>query len=169
MHEKINITEELGKLERMKQSGFLSDLELTQAKSALLSSNKVQQANEEHLESLRVKTALNQLDANWDYAQDQYKVTGRYGVRYLPTKLSATVVGVLPTIAAAVIAYVCLSPSSNLAPDNPLRSAGPAISVFMTLYSIWTAQKHYQIVLAYEKAKAEYHSERSRIRYQRKS
>jgi hypothetical protein len=165
VQENVNISRELNNLERMKHSGALSDLEFTQAKQALLSSNNMQEA---YLESLRVKTALNHLDTNWQYEQDQYKVVGRYGIRYLPTRLNSIMLGAMPTIGAMVIIYVCLSPTSNLALNNPMRSIGPFIGVAMIVYSLWKAQMHYKIALAYEKAKTHYNAERIRLRYQKK-
>jgi hypothetical protein len=157
----MNITDELSKLEHMKQSNFLNELEFLQAKTALLT-------NDKHLESLRIKTALNQLDMEWQYAQENYKVTGRYGVRFIPTKLSAIILGSLPTIGGILIVYVGLSPTSNLDPDSFLRAFAPIAGIALSLFSLWKARAHYLIAQAYEKARAAYNSERARIRYQRR-
>jgi hypothetical protein len=157
----MNITDELSKLERMKQNNFLNEFEFSQAKTALL-------ANDKHLESLRIKTALNQLDIEWQYAQEDYKVTGRYGIRYIPTKLSAIILGVLPTIGGILIVYVGLSPTSNLDPNSPVRSFAPVAGIALSLFALWKARAHYLIAQAYEKARIAYNSERARIRYQRR-
>jgi hypothetical protein len=157
----MNITDELSKLEHMKQSNFLNELEFSQAKTALL-------ANDKHLESLRIKTALNQLDMEWQYAQENYKVTGRYGVRFIPTKLSAIIYGLLPTIGGILLVYVGLSPTSNLDPNSPMRSFAPVAGIALSLFSLWNARTHYLTAQAYEKARAAYNSERARIRYQRR-
>jgi hypothetical protein len=157
----MNITDELSKLERMKQNSFLNELEFAQAKTSLL-------ANDKHLESLRIKTALNQLDTEWQYAQEDYKVTGRYGIRYIPTKLSAITLGALPTIAGILVTYVGLSPTSKLDPDSSLRSFAPIAGIALSLFALWKARAHYLIAQAYEKARAAYNSERARVRYQRR-
>jgi hypothetical protein len=157
----MSIADELSKLEHMKQSNFLNELEFSQAKTALL-------ANDKHLESLRIKTALNQLDMEWQYAQENYKVTGRYGVRFIPTKLSAIIYGLLPTIGGILLVYVGLSPTSNLDPNSPMRSFAPVAGIALSLFSLWNARTHYLTAQAYEKARAAYNSERARIRYQRR-
>jgi hypothetical protein len=123
---------------------------------------------EKLLERLQVKTALNQLDAAWQDAQDEYTVPGRYGTRYRPTKFDAIFMAVIPPAAGIFITFLGISPSSRLEPDHILRSIGPFLGIGLALISLWTARRHYQIALAYEQAKAAYHAERSRIRYQRK-
>jgi hypothetical protein len=162
----MDLIEELQKLQQMRQSKLLTELEFTQVKAALLSKHS-QQKTSEQLEIARQQTALSQLELNWQLAQEDYRVTGRYGTRYIPKKSDAILIGLMPTIGGLVILYVCLSPTSNLDPSNPMRTFGPIASLAMIAYSLWKAREYYGIARAYAEARANYNAQRARIRYQK--
>jgi hypothetical protein len=141
--------------------------EYTADRAQILQHLKSGNVPEKFSEHLQVKTALNQLDAAWQEAQEDYTVPGKYGTRYRPTKSHAIFIGVVPTMAGIFITFLSISPSSRLEPDHVLRSIGPFLGIGLALACLWTARVHYRIAVAYEQAKADYHAERIRIRYQR--
>jgi hypothetical protein len=85
----MTLADELKKLEELRWNGTLSDAEFAQAKAALLA--KLEQSAEgaaglgEQLAEIRYQNELARLDREWESEKEKYVLTGRHGVRYLPS------------------------------------------------------------------------------------
>ena len=87
----MSLPEEIEKLQRLRQSGALTDEEFAQAKAAVLNASmdarpEPSPASEEHLRTIELQNELARLDREWDMEREQYMSTTKYGKRYVPTE-----------------------------------------------------------------------------------
>ena len=85
----MSLADELTKLEELRRSGALTDAEFGQAKAALLAAPAGNGATDNlaaQLGEVRFQNELARVDREWGIEKEKYKLTGRYGARYLPTK-----------------------------------------------------------------------------------
>jgi hypothetical protein len=87
----MSIADELTKLEELRRSGALSDVEFAKAKAALLSGSSGQteqplaQHLSEQLAEVKHQNELARIDREWEIEQAQYLIVDRYGGRHIPT------------------------------------------------------------------------------------
>jgi hypothetical protein len=93
----MSIAEELSKLQRVHETGGLTDDEFAAAKAAVLGSTKMDSelAMAAHFDALKVQSDLERLEHEWETERQQYMLRSKYGQRYVPTRAMSIVVGVV--------------------------------------------------------------------------
>lgn len=83
----MSLSDEIERLQRLRQSGALTDEEFARAKAAVLDAGlEPDSAASEHLERIEWQNELARLDREWDMEREQYMSTTKYGKRYVPTE-----------------------------------------------------------------------------------
>ncbi|WP_157606277.1 SHOCT domain-containing protein [Schlesneria paludicola] len=142
----MSLTDELQKLEQLRQNGTLTEDEFTRAKSLLLATPaptlEVNPAIETQLSQLRHLSELERIDREWSIERRQYEVVGRYGRRYVPStgESLATILlgGTLGTLWTAG-AIVVTSATSSIGLQVSDRTIGayllPGVGILVILIS----------------------------------
>jgi hypothetical protein len=89
----MSISDELERLETLRQSGTLTQEEFQRAKERVLSAPPVESSQQ--LEEIKTQNAIAQLDREWELERENYMMTGRYGNRYLPKTESSIAGGII--------------------------------------------------------------------------
>lgn len=87
----MSLSDEIERLQRLRQSGALTDEEFARAKAAVLDASldarpEPSPASEEHLRQIELQNELARLDREWDMEREQYMSTTKYGEKYVPTE-----------------------------------------------------------------------------------
>ena len=91
----MSITDELHRLQKLRESGALTDEEFAAAKARVLDGRAADgSAVEGHLAEIKHQNDLAQLDREWAMEREQYMVAGRYGYRYLPNRGTSLIGGI---------------------------------------------------------------------------
>jgi hypothetical protein len=99
----MNLSEEIAKLQKMHETGTLTDEEFSRAKKSVLDSaevaeNRLQTETQQTLRQVQIRTAHLENDRAWEEERKRFLYRYRNGVTYLPTRASANnkvAVGVL--------------------------------------------------------------------------
>lgn len=123
----------------------------------------------------RLENELNRLDINWEREKEGYKVSGRYGHRYLPTKGSSVgqglvlgVFGSLWTVFAFGITtgFTWSLSEDTFGPPPIIRILFPLFGVVFVIFGVASAVKAYQNAEGYEQAEQRYLSRKEQLRRQ---
>jgi hypothetical protein len=85
----MSLADDLVKLEELRRTGALTEEEFATAKGNLLAgespTNDAAERLGQQLAEVRYQNELARLDREWANEKEKYMLTGRYGLRYLPT------------------------------------------------------------------------------------
>ena len=173
----MSLSDELLKLEQLRQQGVLDNTEFAQAKAALLAAPNTAMDNSAAL----VKEAeLARIDREWEMEKSQYMIATRgrysYGQPRVPSRAAAVVTGVFGAGFGAVWIFmsVGITSSFGLATSNQFNKLGfdpfaiigtifPLLGVGIILSTIWAAVSEYKKAGEYEIAYKAYLEHRSKI------
>jgi hypothetical protein len=85
----MSLADEIKKLEELHRSGALTNEEFVKAKVAIIEATAGDTTTGNfaaQLGEIRHQAELSRIDREWEIEKEQYKITGGYGARYLPTK-----------------------------------------------------------------------------------
>jgi hypothetical protein len=169
----MNISEELEKLQKLHESGFLTDNELARAKARVLG-EEVNGAVEpvplkagedslvaDHLEQIRWQNELEQLDREWEMERRNYLVSDKYGRTSIPTE-GGSLAGAL-VIGGFGLAW-SIGAASIGAPG-----IFPLFGILFIVFGVWScivsfgkAGDHQEALARYQKRRAELLARRRR-------
>jgi hypothetical protein len=142
----MTLSEEIQKLEKLHRNGTLSPEEFEIAKHRVLEGSS---AESDHLEEIKTQNELAQVDREWRMERENYMVWGRYGHRYIPSKVSSVVWGIF--VVGFGLYWTSIATS--------LVGFGILFILFAASTSIWAFVKSGQ----YEEAQAKYQRRRHAI------
>jgi hypothetical protein len=88
----MNISDEIKKLQQLRNEGVLTDEEFVQAKATVLASgtaqvNQPDRADFYHdFQNIQFQNELERLEREWEREREYYMVTDKYGSRHVPSK-----------------------------------------------------------------------------------
>ena len=93
----MSLSDEIRKLQELRDSGVLTEEEFARAKATVLSSPSPQAdaAVQGHLQQIRLQNELERVDREWEMEREQYLITGKYGARHVPSEGASLVAAVL--------------------------------------------------------------------------
>jgi hypothetical protein len=169
----MSLADDLMKLEDLRRSGALTEVEFAQAKLALLDGTRAEPAAPvadllaDQLAETRRQNDLAEIDRAWQIEREQYLVADRYGRRHVPTVGyglgGAVVVGVFGVF-WTIMAFAITSGGPDEGPFGLAKVFFPLFGVVFTVagigYGIYSASKAEQ----YQKAFKAYQERRARAR-----
>jgi Short C-terminal domain len=161
----MSLTDELQKLEQLRQAGTLSTAEFAQAKAVLLNTaSSITDSGK--LEQLTREAELARIDREWELEKQGFNVLSRYGIQQRPSKAGGIGGALLGGGFGAFWTYMVSSmpsSSSNVTPFNAMRIAFPIFGVIFTSYAIWTGISMYFKAQGYELAEQAYLERRAKV------
>lgn len=175
----MSLTDELQKLEQLRQNGTLTDDEFARAKSLLLTTPapNVIPAVETQLSHLRHLSELERIDREWGIERRQYEVVGRHGRRYIPStgeSLATILIGGSLGALWTAGAMVTLSATSAISPQfsDPANDASgqalgakilPGIGILVILISVIIGVSRFIVAQNYQTAYRAYRRRHAQI------
>jgi Short C-terminal domain len=163
----MSIADELRKLGELHRSGALTDEEFATAKARVLAdqgqdapADSQQEALREQLGELKRENELARLDREWQLERERYQMTGRYGARYMPTKASGIVMGVVTAGFGVVWTVMAAGIGGGL--DGP-GSIMPLFGVLFVLVGIGVGAYTFLRATQLEQAQQRYQRRRALI------
>lgn len=155
----MRIVDELQALEQMYHNGTLTDAEFQAAKTSILArADAGTQAGSpmfaSDLADIRFQNELERLDREWALERERYIMTGRYGRRYLPGRVSSIATGAIGLIFGVIWTVLASS-----------MSAGwfPVFGVAFMIIVLISATRSFIKAEQYEQAKQVYEQRRSQL------
>ena len=90
----MSIAEEIKKLDNLRRDGTLSHEEFEIAKRKVLEGPQ-DVTESDHLEEIKAQNEVAQLDREWQIEREKYLITGKYGNKHIPGKISSILIGVV--------------------------------------------------------------------------
>ena len=154
----MSMSDELRKLQDLRDAGTLSDEEFAAAKATVLAGGHaeapVDRTVEGHLEEIKQQNEVAQLDREWAMERERFMVSGRYGYRYLPSRgmsllggLVVSTFGIIWTVMAASMGAPVFFPLFGLL----FIFAGIGVSA----YSFLQANRYEEARLRYQRRRAQ--------------
>lgn len=164
----MSLADELEKLDRLRQSGALTDAEFADAKAALLAAG--QSGSDqlgEHLAEVRYHNELARIDREWEIEREQYLIRSRYGTTHVPTTAMGLGVAVLGGLFGAFWTIMALSMTRGGPDEGPFSIARiffPIFGVVFTLVMVGFGMSAYSKAKKYEAAHAAYQARRRQVK-----
>ena len=122
----------------------------------------------EQLDVLQRKTALAELDRQWESQREAYYITDKDGERSLPSTSGSIAGGVIVSVFGALwVAVACgIGGAIDQVAGGPIGMIGSVFPLFGLAFvalGLWTAFHGYQKAQDYEQAHANYLHERARL------
>jgi hypothetical protein len=123
----------------------------------------------------RLENELNRLDIDWEREKEGYKVSGRYGHRYLPKKGASVIGGVVITVFGIFWTFMAFGITTGFNRDVPGNGGGgpgfpftcfPLFGVLFIVVGIGTSVYAYHKAGQYERAEQRYFDRKARLRDQ---
>lgn len=123
----------------------------------------------------RLENELNRLDIDWEKEKEEYKVSGRYGHRYLPKKGTSAAGGVLVTMFGIFWTIFAFGVTTRFTWQYAERDHGPPLifdmlfplfGVVFVISGIMWSVNAYRKAEAYEQAEQRYLDRKDRLREQ---
>jgi len=169
----MSLADELTKLEELRRSGALSELEFARAKAAILngavpgSDHSSAQAMSEQLAELRYQNELARLDREWEAERERYLTTTRYGVRQVPSPAMGTataIIGGIGGILWTVFATALTGSGPDFGPFAVAKVVFPLFGVLFTCAAIGMGLYKRSQALRYLQAHEAYLARRAALR-----
>ena len=124
---------------------------------------------EEKLEDLHRRSALAEVDRAWEAEREKYFMTGKHGVKHLPTVGGSIAGGVMITAFGTLWTAIACGMGGMMAGavDGPFGIIGaifPLVGVAFVGFGLWTAYEGYRKAKSYEKAEGEWRRRREELR-----
>ncbi len=117
----------------------------------------------DQIDDLQRRSAIAELDRQWELEREQFYVTGKHGHRHLPTEGGSIVGGIVITVFGAIwTAITCgmAGMAANHSGPGMLVGIFPLFGVAFIAFGIWNAFSSYNKADAYKKAEANYRRQR---------
>jgi hypothetical protein len=160
-----SLSEEIVKLDQLRQEGILSQAEFERGKENLLQGVRVNQEMQNRLAQVEVQNRLTELDRKWEDEKKQYMVQGRYGT-HEPQKSSWF------SVITIVVAFMTLLVYSVNLGSSKTHSIGYGIVWFgfiSSIIAILVFLKDNKKAEKYQNAKLYYEKKRSNIEIYKKN
>ena len=121
----------------------------------------------EQIDDLQRRTAIAELDRQWEMEREQYYVADKDGHRHLPTEGGSIVGGIVITVFGVIwTAVTCGFTGAAASHGGPGFLVGlfPLFGIVFIAAGIWNALNSYNKADAYQKAEARYRREREELR-----
>jgi hypothetical protein len=165
----LSLADEIQKLEELRRTGALSELEFSDAKAALIrgASNISETQGEKYLidqlEDIRYKNELAQIDREWDIESEQYFVYGQHG-RKLPPSTTLAAASFALSVFGIFWTIMALSITSNAPDAGPFALAKVIFPLFGIVFTVGSVAYGIHILSKaqkYQKALADYKARRA--------
>jgi hypothetical protein len=163
----MSMADELRKLQDLRDAGTLTDEEFAAAKASVLAGGHADvpadRTTSGKLEEIERQNEVAQLDREWAMERERFMVPGRYGYRYLPSRGTSLVGGVV--ITGFGLLWTVMAASMGAPAFFPIFGlifvfAGIATSA----YSFFQAQRYEEARLHYQRRRAQLLSRERRDR-----
>jgi hypothetical protein len=173
----MSLADEIKKLEDLRWNGTLTDEEFARAKAALIA--KLGEPTEPakgggagenlsaQLADVRYQNELERIDREWEIEKEQYMVTGRYGIRYLPTKgqgmAGAAIIGVFGVF-WTIMAFSITSGAPDEGPFSIAKIFFPLFGIAFTVFGVYMGIHTTRKAEEYTRALAAYQERRAAVK-----
>lgn len=175
MNPKMNLIDELAKLDQLHKSGSLTSDEFQLAKSRILNSEELPVNNDSisddlHTDDLHIANLLSQLDREWEIERERYMIMGKYGQKFIPDRTTSLVGAVV--IATFGVLWTCVAIGMGFVGGGILGSnillrlvsvIFPLFGILFTAFAVYMGLNGVKKAEAYEKAQTQYRSRRRAI------
>ena len=151
----MSIADEIRKLDKLYQSGALTEEEFARAKQAVLDGR----SGDEEARELSRRQDVADLGREWEIQKEQYMVSGRYGFRYVPKKGHSLVAGVVMPAFGIIWTVMAFNMSRGF--GGGFGSIFPAFGVLFALFGVGMGIYLYNKASEYEKAYENYRRRRA--------
>jgi hypothetical protein len=159
----MNFVDELERLERLRQSGGLSDAEFERAKSKLLGGSGLSSADAKQIARLEKQVELSRLDRAWEYEKESLMIQGRRE-RYIPSTDEALWTAVISFCGVGGLTWFWLSFSTDQYGSRSPISWITLLSGIVCIGRVfWAALTMYDKATHYEIKKRVYFEQREEI------
>jgi hypothetical protein len=115
----------------------------------------------DHLQRADRRDALEDLEREWNREKESYMVTGKHGVRHIPTRTQSAIAGIVITIFGVFWTLMALGITGGLfgAGPGPFGLIGclfPAFGVLFIVLGVYRSLSAYDKASRYERAEATY-------------
>jgi hypothetical protein len=173
----MSLAEEIKKLEELRWNGTLTDDEFARAKAALLArmddapeSAKDGEASGNlaaHLAEVRYQNELARIDREWEIEKEKYMVTGKHGIRHIPTVAAGRGVSIIGGVFGlfwTLIAFSITSDAPDGGPFQFVRIFFPLFGIAFTGGAIWLGIHLARKAEEYNRALAAYQARRTAVK-----
>ncbi len=110
----MNLSDEIAKLQELRNGGTLTDAEFARAKARVLNNEQAappysDAASERRLMLIELQIRITQSDREWELAREGYMVSSRYGTRYIPRQGESVLGGVTVVIIGTFCLFIAVS------------------------------------------------------------
>lgn len=160
----MSLSDEIGKLQELRDSGVLTDEEFARAKAKALSSPSPETnaadgaALQRHLRQIRLQNELERLDREWEMERESYMSTDKYGSRHVPSGGGSLVGGV---IAGGFGVFWIIQTTS--APAGTMPAIFPLFGVLLIVLGVGGAIHGFIQADAYRLAHERYQQRRAEL------
>ncbi len=120
------------------------------------------------LDDLQRQSDVANLDREWELKRDEFFVTGKHGLRHLPTAGGSIVGGLVITVFGIIWTIIACGIGGAMGQHGgPFTLFGlvfPLFGVAFVGFGLWNAYHHYSKASEYEKAQEKYHRERAELK-----
>jgi hypothetical protein len=173
----MSLAEEIKKLEDLRWNGTLTDEEFARAKAALIGKLE-DQAEPGHrgeaagavasqLAEVRYQNELARIDREWEIEKEKYMVTGKHGVRHLPTKGQGMAVAIMIGVFGAfwtIMAFSITSGAPDEGPFNLVKVFFPLFGIAFTVFGVYMGIHTMRKAEEYNRALAAYQERRAAVK-----
>ncbi len=156
----MNVVEDLRQLERMRESGTLTDSEFVIAKAHVLTDplaisfrhllDGPESISTKEIEKWRLTLAVAQMDREWEIESEPYLTNSAHGAKRAPTERSARYALIMPLVFGAILACI----------PTPIYLF-QILSVFLAAFGAWMYCLCLANIRKYEAAFARYQMRRA--------
>jgi hypothetical protein len=159
----MNLSDELRKLQQLRDEGVLNADEFAQAKAAVLARESAEtklQTADHRLSELQFQTELARLDREWQMERERYMVSGRYGSKHVPSEGSSALMGI--AVVGFGIFWTIMAASMGAPMFFPLFGVFfIGMGFFQSVNSYTKAGQYKQALKVYEERRAELIAQRA--------
>jgi LSD1 subclass zinc finger protein len=120
----------------------------------------------EQLDDLQRRTAIADLDRQWEMEREQYYVADKHGHRHLPTEGSSIVGGIVITVFGVIWTSLACGIGGAIGNHGGPGIVGllfPLFGIAFVAFGIWNAFNSFNKAEAYKKAEARYRRQREEL------
>jgi hypothetical protein len=168
----MSLADELQKLEDLRRSGALSNVEFAQAKAALLAGTTAAPENQplaKQLAEVRLQNELAQIEREWDIERQKYLIQNRYGARIVPTSgmgIGMAVIGGIFGLFWTVMAVAITGSAPDIGPFWIAKIIFPLFGVLFICGAVGFGIYAHTRAQAYQRAFEEYQARLRALRPQ---
>ncbi len=151
------LSEEIQKLDELRRKGTLSPEEFEIAKRRVLEASQYD-TGADHLEEIKAQNELAQIDREWGMERENYMVTGKYGRKYIPDKVSSVFEGIFAV--GFGIFLMSMTTSMTGFGGAGVFSAFPLLGILFILFCVGASFWSFVQAELYEEAQERYQRRR---------